>query len=263
MIQSHQTCNIWRYFAQVRVNFTGFYRFFNTKPVKTDIFLSLLGLGDLILTDLKIEQGKRLRALREIAGLTQKELSELSKVAESTIRQWETGRSNGISIKGAYKVVKACNSCNIICDADWLLDGKGNAPKYTSGYQPKSTVKAQTIYIEKQIEEEIKFFCEQSYKPIFFRIEDNSMLPYYQLGTYVGGTLCSEKEIKNLNNRNCIVVLISNQFLVRKVKVNKKTGKVSLYATNEKQKEIYPTLHNVEVLSLALITRVWIPVSTV
>lgn len=58
---------------------------------------------------------ERLRELRDKAGLTQAELSEVSGVAQSTIARYETARSD----PGWEQVVRLARALQVDCTAFW------------------------------------------------------------------------------------------------------------------------------------------------
>ncbi len=204
-----------------------------------------------------MDRGKRLRVLRQMSGLTIVEFADLCIVGESTIRQWEAGRGKGLSIKGAHKIVKAIKSCNLNCDAKWLLDGGGSSPEFTEGFYPKASEKVHEIYIDQQIENEIQYFCKHTDKPVFVRIEDVAMEPHFYSGDYVAGNLSFYDDMSILNNKICIITLANNRTIVRRVKFEKAKDNIKLFSTNEKMQSEYPVIINAKIISIALVSRVW------
>tara|TARA_R110000868_G_scaffold266583_1_gene525859 strand:+ start:68457 stop:69137 length:681 start_codon:yes stop_codon:yes gene_type:complete len=211
------------------------------------------------LTNSNIEQGKRLRATRQKAGLTLKKLAQLSEIGESTLRQWETSRSNsGITIKSAHKLANGFRKHSLDCDIDWLLNGKGKPPAFHNDgtTAPTTVYEDSTDFPDYLVQKEIHLFCDLTDKPIIARLNDEAMLPYYSLGTYVGGNQYFGRDIQELNGAMCIVTLKNNGILIRKIKCNK--HQIDLYPTNQQEKK-YAVAENVDILSLAPITRIWMP----
>ncbi|MBE9212193.1 helix-turn-helix transcriptional regulator [Plectonema cf. radiosum LEGE 06105] len=69
----------------------------------------------------------RIAFLREKAGLTQLELSRLVGVTESTIQNWESGRTG---IDHIQRIVKFCKALN--CQVEDLLESDNDFPEEAS-----------------------------------------------------------------------------------------------------------------------------------
>nr|WP_199330973.1 helix-turn-helix transcriptional regulator [Calothrix sp. FACHB-1219] len=70
--------------------------------------------------------------LREKAGLTQLELSRLVGVTESTIQNWESGRTGTDHIE---RIIRFCKALN--CQVEDLIEYMGDSPKQPEA-QPSS-----------------------------------------------------------------------------------------------------------------------------
>ncbi|MFQ4145895.1 helix-turn-helix transcriptional regulator [Chlorogloeopsis sp. ULAP02] len=66
----------------------------------------------------------RIAFLREKAGLTQLELSRLVGVTESTIQNWESGRTGTEQIE---RIIKFCKALN--CQVEDLIDSEDESPQ--------------------------------------------------------------------------------------------------------------------------------------
>ncbi|RUR73377.1 helix-turn-helix transcriptional regulator [Chlorogloeopsis fritschii PCC 9212] len=66
----------------------------------------------------------RIAFLREKAGLTQLELSRLVGVTESTIQNWESGRTGTEQIE---RIIKFCKALN--CQVEDLIDSVDESPQ--------------------------------------------------------------------------------------------------------------------------------------
>ena len=69
----------------------------------------------------------RIAYLREKAGLTQLELSRLVGVTESTIQNWESGRTGADHIQRIAKFCKALN-----CRVEDLIESESDSPEEVS-----------------------------------------------------------------------------------------------------------------------------------
>ncbi len=69
----------------------------------------------------------RIAFLREKAGLTQLELSRLVGVTESTIQNWESGRTGTNHIE---RIVKFCKALN--CKVEDLIESESELPQEAS-----------------------------------------------------------------------------------------------------------------------------------
>lgn len=65
----------------------------------------------------------RIASLREKAGLTQLELSRLVGVTESTIQNWESGRTG---IEHIERIIRFCKALN--CQVEDLIERGGDSP---------------------------------------------------------------------------------------------------------------------------------------
>ncbi|OUL18876.1 helix-turn-helix transcriptional regulator [Nostoc sp. 106C] len=74
----------------------------------------------------------RIALLREKAGLTQLELSRLVGVTESTIQNWESGRTGTDHIE---RIIRFCKALN--CQVEDLIEYMSESPEAT-GAQPSS-----------------------------------------------------------------------------------------------------------------------------
>ena len=76
------------------------------------------------------ERGKRLRLIRKMSSLTLDELSSKYNLGISTIKYWECAKSQGLSSKGAKKIVTAMQNEGIQCSYMWLMYGVGLPPQF-------------------------------------------------------------------------------------------------------------------------------------
>ncbi len=183
-----------------------------------------------------ITPGERLRRARVLAGLTtRREFEKKHHISANTLQGWEQGK-NPLSEKGARRVIEAFNHEGLICTPEWLLHGVGMPPRPYEMLRVGITEKTADFDLEKlNLEEEEFIYAEtQSFKKhypgaIVLSINDDSMLPYFKKGDYVGGVQISTKNIDNYLNYLCILELDNNLILPRLLQ---KGSKQNLYTAS-------------------------------
>jgi len=208
------------------------------------------------------ERGKRLRLVRKMSGLTLKELAEKYNLGVSTIKYWECATNQGLSSKGAKKIINAMQNQGIQCSYMWLMHGIGLPPQFLdihrhdSTNNPKST--DQVVYEEeKSIAHEISLFCESIIDAITLTIFDDGMEPIYAMGDGVGGKRLYGEDITKTIGKNCIVETADKQLLCRRVAQSSNAGNFNLYCINPHTLASPPHLYDVTLVSAAPISRVW------
>lgn len=101
---------------------------FLVKKVGRKIFLMLRCTAiDSLSKAVKRKPKPRIAFLREKAGLTQLELSRLVGVTESTIQNWESGRTG---VDHIQRIVKFCKALN--CQVEDLIELESDSPESAS-----------------------------------------------------------------------------------------------------------------------------------
>lgn len=195
--------------------------------------------------------GTRLKSLRGLLGLSRKEFSGKHGFSEFTIRSWELGKTN-INKNQLKKVLDAFEIENLVCDAEWLLYGKGTSPFVTRALLKQNNIDNYKI---KGALLEADFFQENNYESIITRVTDQLMAPFFYVGDLVGGVPISEENVHSLVGRHVIVVTYKDQIFVRILLPSDKKDLYTFTCTNlEKIKEGY--LHEVQIKKIYKI--VWI-----
>lgn len=211
------------------------------------------------------ERGKRLRVLRKMSGLTLEELSSRYDFGVSTIKYWECAKNNGLSSKGAKKVIAVMQSEGIHCSYMWLMHGIGLPPQfldvhYHGGNKTIDSnigVKQSTYEDEKSIEQEVTKFCENVTQAITLTVFDDGMEPLYSIGDSVGGRRLYGADLAKSIDKNCIVETVDHQLLCRKVAQGASLNSFNLYCINPNTISNPPHLYEVKLLSAAPISRAW------
>ncbi len=173
----------------------------------------------------------RLKSVRSLSGLTRKQLEKQHGISENTLRMWEQPRSgsNGLTVKGAERMIEALNKTGVLCTIDWLLSGIGQGPMlyqqlHNEIIKPLSEIVNVPEFNYNQeelaIQQEIQLF-EKLYKnSIVIRVADNAMQPFVAYGDYVGGYRKEAVTLDDLVGHLCIIKLKNEMILCRKLLKN-------------------------------------------
>lgn len=208
-----------------------------------------------------LERGKRLKLLRSMTGLSKKEFCKKYKISSTSLHYWENAASNGISKKGALKVVKNLHMDGVHCTIAWLSHGLGIHPQFIDvRYAENITVsddqEALNISDIKIIHYEIERFRQLNSGAIAFAIVDDGMDPFYRINDYVGG----KRQLTNFNrfiDQDCIIETEDKQLFCRRFAAGNLAGFYNLYCVNPKTSVYPPILYNVKIISVVPITRLW------
>jgi transcriptional regulator with XRE-family HTH domain len=157
-------------------------------------------------------RGSRLRILRQMAGLSTGALARQIGFSRASISYWENATGNGLTHKGAEKVIKLMTEkYHINCNVAWLLLGLGDIPKWpmqkkelgTNNLILQTNLNTAKVPTTEQIYQEIKLFTESHKNSIVHQINNNGMEPLYTHGDWVGG--CWEPIDTHLLGKSCII----------------------------------------------------------
>ena len=149
-------------------------------------------------------KGERLRRLRNLANLSREEFCDDGSINFTTLISWEVGRFGGVSVKGAKRVIERVAREGVICTPEWLLYEIGVGPEVRADYTRINKITAKntpalSMRDEKaNIIEELMLFKKLNKQAIDFIIEDDTMLPQFQIGDYVAGIMRFDDKIKKL-----------------------------------------------------------------
>ncbi len=205
-----------------------------------------------------MNKGERVKLVRNMANLSREKLSENSKINIHTLNGWENNRFGGLSRIGAKRLMERVAQEGVQCTAEWLLFGIGSGPIAVTDYKKaqldaeKDEVKiSKTPQENKQIAEELLLFREHCKEAADLIVEDDSMLPHYQLGDYVAGRKRYKKQIARVVGLDCIVQVKEGTILLRTLRQGTIEGKYHLVSTNSATQSKDAVLFDVELISAA------------
>ncbi len=207
-------------------------------------------------------RGKRLKSLRNLAGLSRKALNEKYRVSDGTLRGWEEGRFGGLTEQGAEKMLAIYQQEGIQCSLSWLLHGNGIGPQVlskvssiigetTGSYQSNRT----TADAEQAILQELSLFRQLHPKTLDMIVHDDAMEPYFGIGDIVAGEAHPIEQIDDLMGYICIIETVRGDLYLRRLRQGSKSGLYNLWCLNLNSNLLQPILYDVEIRSIAVV--VW------
>ncbi len=201
-------------------------------------------------------RGKRLLRLRRMANFIRSDIeNKYPELKSETFKAWELGRFNGISMKGAKKVIQMFAKEGIKCSLDWLLYDIGSGPQVfefdiQSGYCVQElSSKQMPEYIA--ITKELSFFRELHEHSIDFVVEDDTMVPRFLPGEYVAGVKRYDDKMEEAIGQDCILQTQEGRLLLRHLHSKNVDGTFNLRCKNLETKVKDYVLDHVALLSAA------------
>lgn len=169
--------------------------------------------------------GERLKSVRMQLGFSRREFADKCGFSAATLQAWEDGRYP-VPQKSMVKYVKTLLDCGLVTSPEWFMRGEGLPPR------PINKLSLDSLAEKDAILREINFFETENKNPIITVISDESMLPFFAIGDYVGGKLVPVDYAERYINTFCIIELLTGETLVRKLRPGSETGKFNLISTN-------------------------------
>lgn len=176
-------------------------------------------------------RAERLKRIRNLANLSREGLCANTDINQHTLSGWENARFGGLSKKGAAKVVARVKQEGVLCSAEWLMDGTGAEPSVN----PISSITANEgnhLSEEETISFELEFFKAKNSNAISLVVDDEGMLPHYQMGDTVAGKEKQGNDIQLAVGHDCIVKLESGEILFRNLRQGKDDTLYTLVCSN-------------------------------
>jgi len=202
-------------------------------------------------------KGERLRRVRHLANLSREAFCESNDINITTLISWEVGRFGGLSSKGASKVIARVADEGVFCTIEWLLCGVGAGPEVRVDYKKSKKIaddkrmESGSIDEVKVILEELMLFRRHTPHSTDYIVDDEAMMPYYQIGDYVAGSMFFGDDINRLFGINCIIHTKDGRLLVRQLQHGPSKFSYNLIPTNftDKVKDII--VYDVQLTSAA------------
>jgi transcriptional regulator with XRE-family HTH domain len=180
---------------------------------------------------------ERIKASRSIAGYaSRKEFCFKFGISYDTLDAWERGK-NPLTLKGAKRIVEALKSVGVYCSEEWLMEGKGFSPRpmneLTSEIKASSSDSLSDLEKNLKLSTEVATFTTLNENSIVTLITDDSMLPFYKEGDYVGGIRLKGLEIEKAIDKKCIIELQGENTVVRQLQNEKSISRYTLGVFNK------------------------------
>lgn len=205
--------------------------------------------------------GKRLRRLRQMAGLSREGLAQEAEVGKSSITFWEHAKAkNPMTPRSRAKILGVIRAKGIDCNERWLLTGLGIPPRPSvtslSSEQTASGSQPITQKLISVLDEEIKLFTSISEFAVIIKIDHASMSPILEKGDIVGGIWQSASTL--VGEKICIIE-VAGKLQIRKVKRSTQENHFSAaYIQYDPTLEYDPfVIDNLPLIRIAPIIRVW------
>lgn len=199
---------------------------------------------------------ERVRLARSMSGCDRKQFEEKYSISANTLRFWENprGNSNGISPKGAKKMISALDQAGVSCSANWILEGSGSPPTIlneiaVTKFDHDSWNEDEAILLE------VDFFRKNNLGAVTLIMGDDALEPWIKLGDYVGGRSNKTNKASSFVGKICIVQTENYGTIVRKVVKNNKSKQIVLYSINSNS-HVCPIINDAIIMGIAEV--VWI-----
>ena len=201
-------------------------------------------------------RGDRIKSARMLAGYTRKGFADRFKIPVATVRAWEEPpvNRNGVTTTGVKRLIKVFHESGIYCTPDWLLHGRGPGPTMVDRYRETEADDKISWGEEESILRDIESFKQNNPAPMVTVVTDNSMLPFYGYGDYVGGGKKIGPEIRSLVGLNCVVET-RGRVLIRRISLINEFNRYTLTALSMDQAGEEPVILDAEITAAAQI--VW------
>lgn len=204
-------------------------------------------------------KGERVKRIRHLANLSREELCADCEINLATLISWEVGRFGGLSQKGAMRLIARVAKEGVFCTPDWLLYEVGAGPQVIADYKKVAQVDVldQEPLLPKNFDEstviveELMMFRKLNKHAMDYIIDDDAMLPFYNIGDYVGGTKRLGEKARALINLDCIVQIKDGRIMMRRLQAGPRANTYNLVGVNLQSKTSNTIIYDVEIHSAA------------
>lgn len=201
--------------------------------------------------------GERIKSARMQLGYSRKKFAEKYHFSSATLQAWEDGKYTA-PLKGIVKYINALDDAGLASSVDWFIHGVGVSPRPKEksigpstehhALEPYSSLRKQSI------NDDSSFFEQSNPNSILVSITDDTMLPFFSPGDFVGGYFISKDIVGQYIGSYCIVIIATGVILVRKLKLGTKADHFTLVSTNLDSEVDTAFLTNCELQKIAPIT---------
>lgn len=202
-------------------------------------------------------RARRVESVRKITGLSRRAFQEKYGISAGTLQNWEDVKANGLTEKGAIKLVKVLKPDGINCTVEWLMYGIGQAPQIPDYLQsktiahPKLSYRIDSVTEASLIAEELLLFRQHYPDAIDIVVIDDGMEPCFMVGDHIAGVRRNSTAIAMVVGHDCIVQTIEGDVLLRNVKKGSAEGLYTLVCINQQTTVTKPILYDVPLFTAA------------
>lgn len=205
-------------------------------------------------------RAERLRRVRNMANLTRQEICNFDGLNINTYKGWEIARYGGLPVDGAEKIIQRVAGEGVICELEWLVHGRGNAPYAIPKDALFDANEKGNRDTKRSVFKEIMLFKNCHPDAVHTEVLDDSMSPIYEKGDFLAGINKHGEELNNLLGENCIVQITNGSSFIRRLMPSDTKDRFTLVCLNPKTQAKNPIIHNAELKSAAPISRHYKPV---
>lgn len=210
-------------------------------------------------TPLEIARARRVLSLRKMTGLSRRQFAKRYGVAPGTLQHWEDVHGNGLTEKGAKRLIKALQTSGIYCAFEWLMQGIGQGPRLQQPHNTDSELLYETQNEDNEIiyiEQELALFYQHYKEAIDCIITDDGMWPLFKINDRVAGQRYYGAAIANCIHQECIVMTVEGDLLVRELRQSELPNHYTLACINPRTNVAKPIIYDVQLVSAAPV--IWI-----
>ena len=185
--------------------------------------------------NIQSERAKRVRSLRNLTGLARDAFQEKTSIPAASLQNWESSNSNGLTKKGALRMLEACEKLGIYCSLEWLMFGTGQGPGYEKNLDLATQSEVNHDFSIKQtalIEKELATFQQHYPLALHMIATDDSMNPMIEANDWVAGNPFNHYQLEKALNNSCIIRLPNAKLVVRYLKKGSVAGRYHLICLN-------------------------------
>jgi hypothetical protein len=129
------------------------------------------------------------------------------------------------------------------------MTGTGHGPSL-SGSNINSTINLKANLKGDNALDELKLFTNKNPNATYLCVPDDTMAPFYYQGDFVAGIRLYAEDIKNADEKDCIVQLGTGEILIRRLKIYE-NDKIALISTNLDSSVYPPAILEPDIVSAA------------